>query len=721
MKWIKRGLLAIFALLVLFVVLVGFLLVTVDPNDYKDRISEVVEEQTGRTLVISGDIGLSVFPRLGLELGETTLSNADGFEEEYFARVGEVDVAVALLPLLRRELQVQQVRLEGLELNLARNAEGRTNWDDLIDEDAVAEPSEETRPVTRPADDPETVPEILRGLDIAGIQVRDARLNWRDEQSGTRLSVDPFNLELGRLRLAQETRLDLSLRALMDDLDTAVDLQGLVFLDVANQRYALRRMVAQVEATGEALPAPIKARVEADLIADLLNDLAKVERMTVNAFNTQFTGLVEVAGLSGEPRIHGELRSGQFSPRGLMEELAMEPPETANPDVLGRAAMDMAFEMQGDELKVTQLIVTLDESTLSGQATVKDLASPDVNVSMQLDRINLDHYLPPTAEANGNGDGNGETAARDGWPDEPLELPVDMLRELKVAGDLRVGNLTVAGLRMQNVNLKLRARDGQLDVESVQANLYEGQLDGRLGLDVREDTPRMQARQSLEGIRFGGLLEDLTGDAMVTGGADVSFDVTSRGNSVKALINGLNGNGEMRVADGAVKGINVAQVIRDAEARVRGRSPEETDEPRQTDFTEITGSFRIDNGVVKNDDLRAASPLLRVQGRGEADLNKEQLDYRLDTSLVGTLKGQGGRDLSDLRNVNLPITIRGSFSEPRFGLDLRSVLESRVREEAEERVRERVDPVIEEQRERLREEGSRIQEELGDRLRDRLR
>ncbi|MCG5515308.1 MULTISPECIES: AsmA family protein [unclassified Ectothiorhodospira] len=721
MKWIKRGLLALFGLLVLFVVLVGFLLVTVDPNDYKDRISEVVEEQTGRTLVISGDIGLSVFPRLGLELGEATLSNAEGFEEAHFARVGEVDVAVALLPLLRRELQVQQVRLEGLELNLARDADGRANWDDLVDAEAIAEqPEGEASPVTRSGDD-SAVPEFLRGLDVAGIQVRDARLNWRDDQSGTRMSVDPFNLELGRLRLAEETTLKLSMRTRMDDLETGVELQGLLLLDVSNQRYALRRMVAQLDATGDALPAPIEARVEADLIADLRNDLAKVERLTVNAFDTQFTGLVEVAELSTEPRIHGELRSGRFSPRRMMETLAIEPPETANPDVLTNAAMDLALTLQGNVLDLTQLIVTLDDSTLTGQATVKNLASPDVSMAMQLDRINLDHYLPPTADPDGNGGGSDDTQARDGWPDEPLELPVDSLRELKVTGDLSVGNLTVAGLSLQDVNLELRARDGRLDVESIRAALYEGQLDGSLGLDVRQDTPRIQARQALEGIRFGGLLEDLTGKAMVTGGANVSFDITSRGNSVKALINGLNGNGQMRVADGAVKGINVAQIIRDAEARVRGRSPEETDEPRQTDFTEITGSFNINDGVVKNDDLQAASPLLRIRGRGEADLNRERLDYRLDTSLVGTLEGQGGRDLSDLRNVNLPITIRGSFSEPSFGLDLRSVFESRVREEAEERVREQVDPVIEEQRERLREEGGRLQEELGDRLLDRLR
>ncbi|MFP4161811.1 MAG: AsmA family protein, partial [Ectothiorhodospira sp.] len=219
MKWFKRSLVVLTVLLVVLVILAGVVLITVDPNDYKEEISAAVEKRTGRTLEIQGDIGLSLFPRLGLELGETTLSNAEGFPGDHFARIRQVDVSVALLPLLRRELEVQEVRLEGLDLNLARDAQGRGNWEDLTETPSADEvPPEETPATDGEAGEGETVPPVLRGVDIAGVVVRDARAQWRDAGSDTEITIDPFDLTLGHLRLGEEAPLELSLRLRMPDL-----------------------------------------------------------------------------------------------------------------------------------------------------------------------------------------------------------------------------------------------------------------------------------------------------------------------------------------------------------------------------------------------------------------------------------------------------------------------------------------------------------------------
>ncbi|MCG5534897.1 AsmA family protein [Ectothiorhodospira mobilis] len=723
MKWIKRSLVAVMVLLVVLVALAGVVLITVDPNDYKEEISAAVEQRTGRNLEIRGDIGLSLFPRLGLELGETTLANAEGFAGDHFARVRQVDVSVALLPLLRRELEVQQVRLEGLDLNLARDAEGRGNWEGL-----TAAPAAEEAP-TPEAEAGEPVPPALRGLDIAGVRVRDARVSWRDDQAGTEMTIDPFDLTLGHLRMGEEAPLEISLRLRMPDpgLDARLETQGLLMLDPAGQRYGLRQMVTRMDARGEALPAPVEARLEADLVADLASGLAKVERLTLDALETRWTGLVEVTGLNGTPRVHGELRSNRFNPRKVLKALEMPPPETTDPEVLTQAALDLAFDMQGERLEVDQLLMTLDESTLSGGAGLQGFAQPAVTFDIDLDRIDLDRYLPPAPEGEsgdhgGSGAGDGKTGSG-AWPDTPIALPMDILRGLDLDGTFQVDDFRVSGLQMQGVSLKVKARDGRLDVESIRGNLYDGSLEGRLGLDVRQDTPAYSAGAALSSVRIGPLLDDLTGDGKLTGTGDVNLSLSSRGDSVRALVSALDGNGDLRFRDGAVQGINIAQVIRRAEARLRGRDLEE-DAPRQTDFTELTASFSIDDGLVRNDDLQAASPLLRVRGQGEVDLPPRRLDYRVDTSLVATLEGQGGRPLDNLRNLNLPITVQGTFDDPRIGLDLESVLKARVeqeaeqaREEVEQRAREEADAALQEQEQRLKEEAGRLQEELLDRFR----
>ena len=103
-----------------------------DPNQYKPQISAVVEDATGRQLIIDGDIGLSIFPWLGMKLGEITLSNAAGFGEVPFAHLDSAEVKLKLLPLLlRHDVEMKAVTLRGLSLNLQIDQTGKTNWDDL--------------------------------------------------------------------------------------------------------------------------------------------------------------------------------------------------------------------------------------------------------------------------------------------------------------------------------------------------------------------------------------------------------------------------------------------------------------------------------------------------------------------------------------------------------------------------------------------------------------
>lgn len=630
MKWIIRIVLGLILLVVLLTAVVVFLVLSLDPNDHKDRISTLIEEQTGQELEIRGDIGLSLFPRLTLELGETTLSNAEGFSEPHFARVRKVDVGLALLPLLRKEVQVHGVRLEGLEVFLARDAQGRSNWEALLTAgEAPATPAPEVSP---PASG---VPGILRGLDVAGIDIRDASVHWRDEQAGTKLRIEPFNLQMGRLRLGEAAPLDMDLRLLMDDPQLSLHLQIKADLTMDPERghYALRRIISSLDAQGDALPRSMAASIGGEFIADLRQDVVHLSKLDIK----------------------------------------------------------------------------LDESTLRGDITVANLADPALDITLHLDRIDLDAYLPGTGERE-----SGPAApSGDGWPEEPLELPVDMLRGLNLRADIRIDHLKIMNLQLRDAVVLIQGRDGRLEVNSIKARLYEGHLDGNLGLDVSGRTPRFSAVQALKDVRFGALLQDLKGDAMVTGLANGRIQVGSVGNSVKEIIASLDGAGDMRVNDGAIKGINVAQVIRDADARLRGRTPAADAGPRQTDFTAITGTFVISKGVVTNSDLEGASPLLRVNGRGDVNLNSRRIDYRLDTRLVATLEGQDGQPLDELRNVNLPITIRGRWNEPRIGLDLQAVVGDRLKDEVEEAVA----PIVDEHRDRLRQEVDSLQ----DRLRDRLR
>lgn len=201
----------------------------------------------------------------------------------------------------------------------------------------------------------------------------------------------------------------------------------------------------------------------------------------------------------------------------------------------------------------------------------------------------------------------------------------------------------------------------------------------------------MSADESLSGVQIGPLLRDLTGESeRLTGSANLRAKLQATGNDADAMKRSLGGNAEFRFADGAVKGVNIAQYLREAQARLRGQPVPAESGPNQTDFTELSGTLQIANGVVRNDDLKANSPLLRVAGNGSADLGSERIDYRIRASLVGTLEGQGGAERDALRGVTVPIKVGGTFDKPSYALDVETLVAENVKAQVRERVEEKV-------------------------------
>lgn len=203
LSWIVGSVVALLVLAVLVLPLVF------DPNKYKDHITQAVKSATGRDLKIEGDIGWSVFPRLGISVGKVALSNAAGFGNEPFARVESVTVRVALFPLLTGRVAVDTIGIDGLTLNLAKNAAGRSNWDDLAR--AGGKPAPQPAPTDKP-----TPGEALGGIIINGVDVRRATVNFRDAAQNASYSVRDIELHTGKIAGGTPVELQLSLKLQYD-------------------------------------------------------------------------------------------------------------------------------------------------------------------------------------------------------------------------------------------------------------------------------------------------------------------------------------------------------------------------------------------------------------------------------------------------------------------------------------------------------------------------
>jgi AsmA protein len=186
------------------------------------------------------------------------------------------------------------------------------------------------------------------------------------------------------------------------------------------------------------------------------------------------------------------------------------------------------------------------------------------------------------------------------------------------------------------------------------------------------------------------LLKQLTDEERLTGKGRFRAKLNASGNSVEKIKRTMNGNLDFRFEDGAVKGINLAQIIRDGKALLKGESSSKSNEQQQTDFTELSGSGEISNGVLTNQDLLAKSPYLRVNGGGTVNLISEELDYDLDTTIVSSATGQGGEELAELEGKLIPIHFYGPYSDPEYSIDWAQVVLGSTEEELKEELKEKL-------------------------------
>jgi len=193
--------------------------------------------------------------------------------------------------------------------------------------------------------------------------------------------------------------------------------------------------------------------------------------------------------------------------------------------------------------------------------------------------------------------------------------------------------------------------------------------------------------ETLAAVQVGPLLKDLTGKDSLTGRTQASANLVTSGQTPEDFKKTLNGKVSFAFTEGAVKGFNLAAMIRKAQARINGQPPPAETGPNQTDFSEITGTASVTNGIVRNRDLMAKSPLLRVEGTGDIDLPQESLDYLVTAKVVGSLKGQGGKELTDVKGVPIPIQLSGTFTEPKYKIRLDKALKA----SAEKKVKKKLD------------------------------
>ena len=712
MKVIKYTIYAVLVLLALAVAAGAVFVMTFDPNRYKGDIERIVQERTGRTLKLSGDLAVAVWPSLGAKVGGVTLSERG--QDAQFLLLESAHASVALMPLLRGDVIVDGVSVAGLKAQVVKDKDGRFNFQDLLGEGKPA-----------PAPEKGEAGEPVK-FDIAGVNIERSAISYRDLATGQEFALDDLNLSVGRIAERADGKLDLAVKVKGKNpaVDARVELAADYRFDLPAKSFALSKLDAKVTGAAAGLT-DLQVNAQGDVAADPDKNEYRVNGLSVDFKGRQGKDALEAKlgapslviaadtakgeAVNAEFRLKGENRSAeallklsgvQGSAKALVvprfsADVALTDPalpmKSIKVPVTGSLRADLEKQTVDADIKAK-----IDESSLQAKLGLAKFSPPAYRFDVSIDQLNLDRYFPPEKAAGSGASPGGAKPAPAG-----AETPVDLsaLKGLDANGRLQLGALQARGLKLANVKAQVHAANGRAEVAPHSADLYGGSVAGAIA--AQADGNRVTVKEKLANVNIGPLLRDFAQQDRLEGRGNVSLDVVATGPTVEAMKKALAGSARVELKDGAIKGINIAQVLRKAKSRLSGEQSEAASQAEKTDFSEFSASFAIKNGVAHNEDLEVKSPLVRITGRGDIDIGNSRIDYVTKAAVVATTQGQGGADLAELKGLSVPVHLSGPFDNLSYKVNYGAVAADLARSRAGEKLKEKVEERREEIKERL--------------------
>ena len=485
------------------------LVTLVNPNQFKPLIVEQVKQYTGLELSIQGDIHWQFFPTIGFQLGQTELKNPKGFSNRNMFKVEHVAIDISVLPLLDKQLIINDVILTGAQINLETLADGSKNIATLLN------------------------------------------YHQADHSQDSSLPVQ-------------------------------------------------------------------------------LNAAAQQKTMSAKEQTTQ----------TKQPTIQADY-------------------DTSNSPTVSPRHDKWSIKLAG---------LTIENATLHIIDQQTEAFSQLSDVSLHLSGF----VVQPSTRATFAADQKTEA-----------EPDLSGLGTLDVKGNITIAAFEMHNTKMQNVKAKFSVKDAIVTLSSFNANLYSGTIIANGTLDARHSPASYTMTSKIAGVNVQPLLKDLLDNDKLTGIGSIELNLDGQGLTPQSIQNNLAGTMAINFTDGAVNGINISQLIRTNYAKLTGESVGHTEEAQKTDFSSMQATIKLANGVASTDDLSAKSPLLRVQAQGSTNYLKQTLDALIQTSIVGSLKGQGGQNINDLKGVTIPVKVTGSWSKPKYTVLLDKSMKQKAKAELE--------------------------------------
>ena len=689
MKVVGRSIKFFFVMLALVLLALLAFVATFDANNYKPQIIEQVESATGRTFAIDGDINLSIFPWIGLKVEGVALGNEKGFSAKQFAAIKQLDVKINVLPLLKKEVEINTIRLHGLEVSLEVAKNKSNNWASLSQPDADAEVKESPQEKSQQtAQQDEELP--LQSLKVEGFEFVDAVIHYDDRSSNTKATVSELNLTTSAITFDEAIDIQFGARIESNQpvIDTRLDLSTRLTFNKELTEFNLRDFVFTVLAkANEFIPQQEQIEIKSDIDVSMDDQRITLKQLQLSALGTTTIVDLTVSQFLQTPVIQGGIEVLSFNAREVARRVAVELPVMAKTDALHQVSIKTKIELVGEKFQANDFNLTLDGSTLSGWIHVLDLAKQQLRYDLAFDQLNINDYMPPVpaeepqsaAENTTAGAAKTDAANVDAATgDEKIELPVEMIRKLDIEGDFRIASLTAKEYQIKQFLMSIKASQGEINIKPLSMQVLQGQVNTALKVNVQKEKPVYAIELDVNQVQVGPVanpfLDGMMGDKplKMEGAANLVMAVKTTGDSVNQLKKASKGQIVFDMKETAVHGFDPEFYMRSSIANYvdsKGFGLSKTImgsyKPREvTVFDTIHSTVNLADGKARTDDFLMSAKRVKVTAEGHVDIMRDTLDVNTSVSLP-----RGKTAVEKILDEPVFVRVYGPFDALEYKLD----------------------------------------------------
>jgi AsmA protein len=612
---------------------------TIDQETIKKKAVQLVQDKTGRTLKIDGNVSLSFFPWLGVKIKNVSLNNPPNFKDKNFASAKEIGVSIKLLPLVIGNFEIGNISLKNLELDLIKNNSGISNWQDLVEINKNQSPSSDTKDSKI----------SLEKFSIKSLTIDNGSILWQDQKTNKKIKATALDFSSKNIKFDSPFKIAASFQ--FDDLTSSftgdVKLNTQIQLDYLNEIYKSKQLQLTGKLKNKAADSIFNFGVATAITIDLKKQTLNTDSFKLNIAGVDISGSLNGANISNQPNFSGSLNVISNDSQELLKLLGFNKAFTKT--IKSNFKMDIGIT--DNVAKIKTIKANLDDMVIEGTA---EYNANNLGFALALNKLNADIFAAKSADSKETGQTKQKTSSRD----FKVATAPTSAKPITLNGNIKIGTINFANFKATSFATDISGNINSIDCQRMGFNFYEGKAHGSANINTHGTQAVVNLNMSIENASMQNLLTNLANFSHFKG--TLALNTTMN-------LNSLTGNGQVNITKGSYQGIDIPFEVRRASAILNAKPIPPKTEPPHTDFNQLTMSFKMNNGNLNTNDLLVQADDYKVTGTGNVNILTKNLDL--------SLSAYSTHD----ENIFVPVKITGTLNKPSFKFDAAVMLKQAVK------------------------------------------